>query len=527
MKTGTAVALGAVLVSGSMLASSRAPVAPDLAAFLATEQNAPEPVAFTNVNVVPMDSDRVLRNQTVLVEQGRIRRVGSTAEVQVPVGVTTVDGAGKYLMPGLAEMHGHMPGGDVEEMVMFLYVANGVTTVRGMLGLDGHMELRRKANAGEIVAPTLYMAGPSFNGNSVSSPEQAAQKVRTQKDQGRDLLKIHPGLTVAEYDAMAMTAHEVGIRFGGHVPAEVGLEHAIAMGQETFDHLDGFIEHLNAFEEPIDQGRLRELVAMVRAADAWVVPTMVLWDVGVIGRGDAGVMAAYPEMKYWPKRNIPRVVEGVEGWIGRHDGGAQRAQANPAAADLRAANRLEVLKALSEGGVGILMGTDSPQIFSVPGFSLHREMQAMAEAGMSPYEILVAGTRAVGEYFRRSDTFGTVAVGRRADLILLHSNPLDDVGNVADRAGVMVRGRWFSDSYIQERLDEIARRFATDCSELREAAGSTLLPEGSAPRLRFQAHLLEAGADQPPLKSHLIEDGHGGEPAGPNLVGDLSADRGD
>ncbi len=462
MKTDTAVLLGAVVVSGSMLAASRTPVAPDPSSILAAAQSAPEAVAFTNVNVVPMDSERVLTDQTVLVERGRIRRLGSAAEARVPAGVTTVDGSGKYLMPGLAEMHGHMPGGDVEEMVMFLYVANGVTTVRGMLGLDGHLELRRKANAGEIVAPTLYLAGPSFNGNSVSSPKQAVQKVRTQKEQGWDLLKIHPGLTVPEYDAMAMTAHEVGIRFGGHVPADVGLEHAIYMGQETFDHLDGFIEYLNAFDEPIDRGRLDELVTMVKDASAWVVPTMVLWDVVVIGRGNAQVMANYPEMRYWPKRNIPRVVEGVEGWIGRHARRAQRAQANPDAADLWAGNRLEVLKALSDGGVGILMGTDSPQLFSVPGFSLHREMQAMAEAGMSPYEILVTGTRAVGEYFRRSDTFGTVAVGRRADLILLNSNPLDDVGNVADRAGVMVRGRWYSDSYIQERLDEIARRFATD-----------------------------------------------------------------
>ena len=462
MKTGTAVALGVVVVSGSMLAASRAPVAPDLSSLLTVAQAAPEAVAFTNVNVVPMDSERVLGNQTVLVEQGRIRRLGSASEVRVPAGVTTVDGSGKYLMPGLAEMHGHMPGGDVEEMVMFLYVANGVTTVRGMLGLDGHMELRRKANAGEIVAPTLYLAGPSFNGNSVSSPEQAAQKVRTQKDQGWDLLKIHPGLTVPEYDAMAMTAHEVGIRFGGHVPADVGLEHALEMGQETFDHLDGFIEYLNAFGEPIDRARLDELVTMVKDADAWVVPTMVLWDVGIIGHGNAQAMASYPEMRYWPKQNIQGVVEGVEGWIGRHAGGAGRAQADPAGADLWANNRLEVLKALSDGGVGILMGTDSPQIFSVPGFSLHREMEAMAEAGMSSYDILVSGTRAVGEYFRRSDTFGTVAVGRRADLILLNSNPLDDVGNVADRAGVMARGRWYSESYIQERLEAIAERFGSD-----------------------------------------------------------------
>ena len=425
-------------------------------------QTVPESVAFTNVNVVPMDAERILTNQTVLIEQGRIRRLGPVDQTPVPSGVTTVDGGGKYLMPGLAEMHGHMPGGEVEEMVMFLYVANGVTTVRGMLGQDGHLALRRRANSGEIVAPTLYMAGPSFNGNSVSSPEQAAQKVRDQKAQGWDLLKIHPGLTVPQYDAMAVTAHEVGIRFGGHVPADVGLEHAIEMGQETFDHLDGFIEYLNAFDEPVDRLKLGELVAMVRQADAWVVPTMVLWDVGIIGRGDGRTMADYPEMRYWPKRTIPRVVEGVEGWLGRHAVQAREREADPEMADLWANNRLEVLKALSDGGVGVLLGTDSPQVFSVPGFSLHREMQAMADAGMSPYEILASGTRAVGEYFRRSDTFGTVAVGRRADLILLNSNPLDDVGNVADRVGVMVRGRWFSQSYIQDRLDAIERRFNTD-----------------------------------------------------------------
>ena len=134
MKTLTAVTLGAVAVGGSTLAASRVPVAPDFSALPVAAQSPPSAVALTHVNVVPMGSGRVLRDQTVLVEQGRIRRLGSADEVQVPAGVTTVDGSGKYLMPGLAEMHGHMPGGGVEEMVMFLYVANGVTTVRGMLG---------------------------------------------------------------------------------------------------------------------------------------------------------------------------------------------------------------------------------------------------------------------------------------------------------------------------------------------------------------------------------------------------------
>ena len=396
--------------------------------------------AFVNANVVPMDREAVLSNHTVVVSKGRIVAVGPSASVDVPDGVTVIDAAGKYLMPGLAEMHGHMPGGQMEEIVMFLYVANGVTTVRGMLGQDGHLALREKANAGEIIAPTLYMAGPSFNDGTVDSPGEAESRVRQQKSAGWDLLKVHPGLTVEEYDAMAVTAQEVGIRFGGHVPADVGLEHAIKMGQETFDHLDGYIEYLDAFDKPIAPARLSKIVTATRGAGAWVVPTMVLWDVGIIGRGSAEEMARYPEMRFWR----------------RHEQRAPSARANPERASLWAGNRNRVLKALSDGGVGILMGTDSPQIFSVPGFSLHREMEAMADAGMSPREILESGTRNVGEYFQRFDTFGTVAVGRRADLLPLNSNPLSDVSNVADRAGVMFRGRWLSEERIQARLEEIA-----------------------------------------------------------------------
>ncbi len=121
MKIPTAFAWAAVVVSGSFLAASRVPSAPEFSALLSMPQTAPESMAFTNVTVVPMDAERVLTNQTVLVEQGRIRRMGPTEGTPVPASVTTVDGSGKYLMPGLAEMHGHMPGGEVEEMVMFLY----------------------------------------------------------------------------------------------------------------------------------------------------------------------------------------------------------------------------------------------------------------------------------------------------------------------------------------------------------------------------------------------------------------------
>ncbi len=408
--------------------------------------------AFTGVHVLAMNRDGVLDDQTVVVRGDRIVDMGPAGSVRVPADATIVDGSGRYLMPGLVEMHGHMPGGELEEIVMFLYVANGITTVRGMLGQDQHLALRERANSGQIIAPTLYMAGPSFNGNSVSSPEQAAQKVRQQKTEGWDLLKIHPGLTLAEYDAMANAAHEVGIRFGGHVPADVGLRHAIEMGQETMDHLDGYIEYLDAFDKPIDQDVLDEIVALTRDAGAAVVPTMVLWDVGIIGMREQDELMAFPELAYWPD-------QGVAQWQQSHANRSAARKENQAMHETWFANRQQVLKALSDGGVTILMGTDSPQIFSVPGFSLHREMEAMAAAGMSNWDILISGTKNVGDYFQRHDTFGTIAVGRRADLLLLNANPMDDIGNVADRAGVMVRGQWIAETDIQARLAEIAEGF--------------------------------------------------------------------
>ena len=412
--------------------------------------------AFVDVAVIPMDSERILSGQTVLVQGDRIIEVGPVASVEVPAGADRIDGSGKYLLPGLAEMHGHTPGGfptdEFREQVMFLYAANGVTTVRGMLGLPGDLALKARTNTGEIWGPTLYLAGPSFSGNTINSPEQATERVWIQKREGWDHLKIHPGLSVEEYDAMAAAASQAGMRFAGHVPADVGIRLAILRGQETFDHLDGYLEAAGGLTGPMDRAEMEELLALTTAARAWVVPTMVLWEVGVIGIGDPETLAAYPEMRYWPP-------DGVEGWKDRLSAIQARAGWDAERARLHVRNRTRLLGIMNEAGVGILMGTDSPQMFSVPGFSIHRELAAMAEAGMSPYEILVTGTRNVGEYFQRYDSFGTVAAGRRADLILTNSNPLENVANIADRAGVMVRGVWKSEAEIQDGLAAIAAAF--------------------------------------------------------------------
>jgi imidazolonepropionase-like amidohydrolase len=413
-------------------------------------------VAFVGVNVVPMDEEQVLRDQTVVVREGRIETVGPAGSSSIPPDALEVPGAGRYLIPGLAEMHGHIPSPDSPpefvENVLFLYVANGITTVRGMLGHPGQLDLRERARRGEIVAPHLYLAGPGFSGNTINSPEEAVERVRRQKAEGWDLLKVYPGLTREEFDAMAQTAREEGIRFAGHVPADVGLLHAIEMGQETFDHLDGYIEALDGDAGPLDEARLADLVRRTREAGAWVVPTMALWET-LLGAADLETLRSYPELRYMPP-------DQVEAWTTSHENRLANPDLNLERSRRIIDNRTHVLRALHEGGALILMGTDAPQQFSVPGFSLHRELERMEAAGMSPYEILRTGTYNVGLYFRDHDDFGTIAPCKRADLVLLEENPLDDLGALRQRAGVMVNGRWLPESAIQDRLQRIEASYA-------------------------------------------------------------------
>jgi imidazolonepropionase-like amidohydrolase len=416
-------------------------------AILAAATLSADTVVFKNVNVIPMTANKVVEKQTVVVTDGKIASVGKAAKV--PEGAKVVDGAGKFLIPGLAEMHGHVPPanaqGGMTEDTLFLYVASGVTTVRGMLGNPGQLELKDRMKRGEIVAPNLYLAGPSFNGNSVNSVQEAVDKVKAQKKEGWDLLKVHPGLSRDEYDAMAKTAKAEGMRFGGHVPADVGLLHALEMGQETFDHIDGYVEYLEGDKGPVDEKKLAEVVAKTKAANAWIVPTSALWEV-LLGTIPLETLERYWELKYAPQGAVNAWTKAYNDRLG---------QMPREAAKNIVANRVRILEALHEGGVKILMGTDAPQQFSIPGFSLHRELLRMREAGMSPYEILASGTRNVGQYFAKQDSFGTIEPGKRADLVLLEANPLIDIGSVSRIAGVMVNGRWFSRTDIDAGLAKI------------------------------------------------------------------------
>ncbi|MEE2023517.1 amidohydrolase family protein [Alkalimonas mucilaginosa] len=402
-----------------------------------------------------MDSDQVLSNQRVLVKDDRIVAVAAAAELEIPQGATVIDGQGRYLLPGLAEMHGHVPPTvDFSGMptrylddVLLLYVAGGVTTVRGMLGHEHQLRLKDDIATGKRLGPTLYLAGPSFNQHTVTSPEQARERVRQHKSEGWDLLKIHPGLSLEQYQAIADEAKMQGIDFAGHVPEAVGVEQAIQLGSRTIDHLDGYMAALGGFDTPLTEQDMAELVALTKAHQVAVVPTQALWET-IIGAADRELLESFDELKYMPARVL-------SGWR-RYLDAASGAYYTGETAAIHAENRQRLLSALYQAGVTILMGTDAPQLFSVPGLSLRRELPLMAAAGMSHYDILRSGTVLVGEYFAEQDTFGLVKAGHRADLLLVDVNPLDDLSALYQPAGVMVRGQWLSRAELDAKLAEIA-----------------------------------------------------------------------
>lgn len=417
-------------------------------------------ILFHNVNLVTMTDESAQYGMDLLVEGDRISRIAPIGESYAPHGATVINGHGrKYLMPGLAEMHGHVPPMESEgrwperylEDVLFLYLAGGVTTVRGMLGHPNQLELKERVNNNVIAGPTLYLAGPSFSGNSINSEDQARERVRNQVEEGWDLLKVHPGLSLEEYRAMAETANELGIEFSGHVPSDVGLENAAKLGQRTVDHLDGYIEYIGAMEQPVTDEQLQKAVDLTLEHNVWVIPTQALWET-LLGAADHEKLMEYDEIKYMPQ-------DLINGWMNYLQNQQNTFFYRGEYAEVHAENRQKLLKALNDAGANILLGTDAPQIFSVPGLAMKREIAIMEAAGLSPYDVIRSGTYNLGRYYADVDNFGTLTEGSRADMILTESNPLEKLMTIMDHQGVMVRGLWIPRESIDEKLSEIEEAY--------------------------------------------------------------------
>jgi imidazolonepropionase-like amidohydrolase len=456
------------------------PISGELRAFIVTcvglfapllnAAEAPGATLFSNVRVVEVPEGRVTGPKDVLVQGGRIAAVAEHGTVRVR-DAAFIDGRGGYLMPGLTEGHAHVPGPKQKqyaEDVLLLYLAHGVTTIRGMLGDPWHLELRERLARGEVIGPRLFTAGPSLNGNSAPTPERATQLVRAQAAARFDFLKLHPGLKVDVFDAIAAAARAADLTFQGHVSQEVGLARALAARQRAIDHLDGYIEALAkpgcsgargigvfglGVVECVEDARIPALVKRTLDAGTWMIPTQILVEQWA-APPPADALRARQALRYMP----PAVVSQ---WLERHRDFTAAQKGAPERSVRFIAIRRALIRQMHAAGVPILLGSDAPQVFNVPGDSALEELRLYVEIGLTPAEALATGTVNVARFFGVEERFGRLREGLEADLLLLEANPLEDIGAVRRQAGVMVRGRWFSRSDLDSRLEALAKRAIT------------------------------------------------------------------
>jgi len=425
---------------------------------------------ITNVNIINVNDGSITQGH-VVIDSTKIQDIlDLNASVAKEYG-TIIDGTDKYLLPGLAEMHAHIPSLSWEDPkiaeTLFLYLSNGITTIRGMLGHPYHLELREKAANQEILSPRIYTSSPSISGNTVTNPEDAGTKVKAYAEEGYDFLKIHPGLRLHVFDEVVKTANEAGIPFAGHVSTLVGVRHALESKYATIDHVDSYLEGLVPEEENVnptengffgynftdlaDTTLIPELVQMSKDNQVWVVPTQSLFD-RWFSPTDPQILAQEEEMSYISPETLNNWIESKKNLI---------SDPNYDSAKWERFNqiRFQLIKALHEDGQGLLLGSDAPQVFNVPGFSIHHELEGMIQAGLTPLEAIQTGTINPAEFFE--GTYGEIKTGLDADLILLENNPLEDITHLKNPLGVMARGQWMDRATINKKLKEIAKVYST------------------------------------------------------------------
>ena len=437
-------------------------------------------VAITNVNVVPMTSDTVVRGATVIVRDGRIVEVGATARVRVPDGARRIDGAGRYLIPGLADMHTHLysdeavpeSAGPAELGVM---LANGITTVRLMAGDPHQLRLRAEVERGEVLGPQMWVASPMFttrqmdNARRITSAEDVRVAVRQMVDSGYDFIKVTFGIVGDVYDALVDEARRAGIRVVGHVEPAVGVRRALAAGQQI-EHLDAYFEGALADSAPmresltqggvyrvanwasidyIDDRKLTDLAEATASAGVWSGPTLEIFNRAFGDPLTDEQLHALPDWNMIPGSVRDLYVRSRERYW---------AQPVPREKKKRYAEiRSTLVKRIVDAGGKIIAGSDSPDLLMAYGFTLHRELQALVHAGLTPYQALVAATRNPAEFLGALAEFGTIEPGRRADLVLLGANPLENIASTRRIDGVMVGGRWLPESRLREMIAEGTR----------------------------------------------------------------------
>jgi hypothetical protein len=480
----------------------------------------PGDLVIANATIVPMSQGGELAHHTVVIRGDRIVAVAPSGELPVPAGVTAIDGAGKWVMPGLADMHVHVFGDDQLAML----VAAGVTTVRNMYGSEQHLAWRGQIARGELLGPTIVTAGPLIDGDPpiwpgstvLVDPADADKVVTDQKAAGYDFLKPYSRLSRPAYEALAAAGKRHGMLLEGHVPDAVGLDGVLAAGQRTIEHLDGYLvaqvpdgvtlpddrrAKLHATLAHLDRSRLAGAVARTVAAGTWNCPTLIVYE----RFGALDDLPALRRRVAWLDK-LPSAL--VDAWDPKQDFRLRSYTADDFAA-IRAANaeRVRVLAALAAAGAPILVGTDTGNPFVVPGAALHDEIELMIAAGLSRPRVLRAATADAARFLGAPREAGVVEVGARADLLVVASDPLTaQLPAVPD--GVVLRGRWLPRAELEAKLADIAKRAAAPPPRDRWEGIAPLAPRGTPVH---QAHYDLASAGKPVGEERLAIGTVGGK----------------
>lgn len=436
-----------------------------------------------NVTVIPMDRERVLQDQSVIVRDGKIAEMGNSDKIKTPKEAVVIDGTGKFLIPGLFDMHAHFfyeQGDHVntcnQELKMML--ANGLTTVRIMAGHPAYLEARENVKKASWAGPELFIASPQLAGRwpwpadfknyeIVDTKEKAAEAVKRFKKEGYDEIKITFMIKRDVYDEIVRTGKEIGIKIVGHVGPQVKLPAALAAG-EQIEHMDEFIDMLlpdtsynhgqsvsdmNIWRKQawatvphLDETKLPALVKQVKDAGVYVSPTNYFF-ISCFGEGRTEEeIKQLPGYGYIPSKLLE------ERWKTR-----EYYNTNSPAKESRDKYvylRKKMVYELWKGGVPLMAGSDSPEWFLVQGFSIHDELATFVKAGLTPFAALQTATINPATHLGMNKRTGTITVGKEADLILLDKNPLDDINNTRSINGVFTGNNWFDKKAIERLLLE-------------------------------------------------------------------------
>jgi imidazolonepropionase-like amidohydrolase len=441
---------------------------PGVAACQKSVVDAESTLAIVGVNVIPMaGNQRLLPDQTVIVREGRISTIGPRRQTAVQPDAVRVDAAGQYLIPALADMHVHLEHFD-DPAYLQSFLVFGVTFVRNMDGRPQVLEWKRAAANGTLLSPLIYTAGPVLDGDPPARPDnravgsggEAQSVVAEQADAGYDFIKIYSNLSPEVYRAIVEAARVRGLPIAGHVPPAVGVRALLADSVASIEHLGDFADALRVegselppgaqalkrrLAAELDPTRMAALTSELARSGTWVVPTMVQADRGVANPATLERWLAEPAVatvdqgiveNYW-RGSALRAGSGLDeqGW---------------SLVERGRVNRLRVVGEFHRAGVRMLVGTDSPQPFVVPGASVREELANLVAAGLSTEQALAAATRDAARFLGQESVWGTVEPGKRADLLLLEANPLADIEATRGIVGLVAQGRWLSAERLRD-----------------------------------------------------------------------------